>query len=190
MADLNQTIVNPRTGQQMTFVEISPELLRIDSISPSRVDAREPGHVHPVQESGAEVLAGSLVFEVNGKERRVGSGESISIPADTPHRFWNDGEEDAHAIQFFRPALDTAAFFETFYALAQEGKLDDKGMPSILQLAVLVPEFSAELRPLRPPWAVLKALATVLGPLARARGYRGRIALEPDHPGSSHSRAR
>jgi mannose-6-phosphate isomerase-like protein (cupin superfamily) len=179
MAHLNQTIVNPRTGQRMTFVELGPDLLRIDSISPSRADSREPGHVHPKQESGAEVLSGSLVFEVDGEERRVGPGESISIPAAAPHRFWNDGEEDAHAIQFFRPALDTAAFFETFFALAQEDKLDDKGMPSILQLAVLVPEFSDELRPLSPPWPLLKTLATVLGPIARARGYRGRIALEP-----------
>ncbi len=105
--------------------------------------------------------------------------QSISIAANTPHRFWNEGDEDAHSIQFFKPALDIASFFETFFALAQQDKLDSKGMPHPLQLAVLVPEFADELRPLSPPWPLLKALAAVLGPLARARGYRGRIAVEP-----------
>ena len=178
MAHEGQQISNPRTGQRMTFVELREELLRIDSVNPNNDAEREPGHVHPRQESGAEVISGSLMFEVDGARSRVGPGESISIAANTPHRFWNEGTEDAHAIQFFKPALDIASFFETFFALAQLGRLDDKGMPRPLQLAVLVSEFEDELRPLSPPWPLLKALATVLGPLARARGYRGRIAVD------------
>jgi mannose-6-phosphate isomerase-like protein (cupin superfamily) len=179
MAYEGQQISNPRTGQRMTFVELRQELLRIDSVNPSNAAEREPGHVHPQQESGAKVISGALTFEVDDRQRRVGPGESISIPANTPHRFWNEGDVDAHSIQFFKPALDIASFFETFFALAQEDKLDDKGMPRPLQLAVLVPEFEDELRPLSPPWPLLKVLATVLGPLARARGYRGRIAIDP-----------
>jgi hypothetical protein len=180
MAHLNQEISNPRTGQRMTFVELSEDLLRIDSISPSRADGREPGHVHPKQESGAEVLSGSLVFEVDGEERRVGPGESISIPANTPHRFWNDGEEDAHAIQFFKPALDTAAFFETYFELARRDALGPDGDLPLLRLAVMVPEFSDEIRPTRPPWAVVRAMTVILGPIARRRGLRGRLAYGPD----------
>jgi mannose-6-phosphate isomerase-like protein (cupin superfamily) len=179
MAHEGQQISNPRTGQRMTFVELREQLLRVDSVNPSNADEREPAHVHPKQESGADVISGSLTFEVNGTRSRVGPGESISIPANTPHRFWNEDGEDAHAIQFFKPALDIASFFETFFALAQQGKLDSKGMPRPLQLAVLVPEFEDELRPLSPPWPLLKALTTVLGPLARARGYRGRVRLGP-----------
>jgi mannose-6-phosphate isomerase-like protein (cupin superfamily) len=179
MAHEGQQIFNPRTGQRMTFLELREELLRIDSANPHNGAEREPGHVHPKQESGAEVISGSLMFEVDGSRSRVGPGESIVIPANTPHRFWNEEAEDAHSIQFFKPALDIASFFETFFALAQQGKLDDKGMPRPLQLAVLVSEFEDELRPLSPPWPLLKALATVLGPLARARGYRGRIAVDP-----------
>jgi hypothetical protein len=173
-----QEIVNPRTGQRMTFIELNDELLRIDSVNPRNLDEREPGHVHPKQESGATVISGSLVFEVKGKERRVEPGESISIPPDTPHRFWNEGDEDAHSVQFFKPALDIASFFETFFALAQQGKLDAKGMPGTLQLAVMVPEFGDELRPLSPPWPVLRALTALLAPIARARGFSGRIALD------------
>ena len=174
MAHVGQTIVNPRTGQRMTFVQIGEEELRIDSVNPP-TDEREPLHVHPRQESGAEVVSGSLVFEVDGMQRRVGPGESIGIPANTRHRFWNDGEEVAHSVQFFRPALDIASFFETFFALAERGELDAKGMPSLLQLAVLVPEFSDEIRTVSPPWPVTRAMTAVLGPVARRRGYRGRL---------------
>jgi hypothetical protein len=165
-------------GQLMTFVELRQELLRIDSVNPCNTAERESGHVHPKQESGTEVISGSLLFEVDGRQRHVGPGESISIAANTPHRFWNEGE-DAHSIQFFKPALDIASFLETFFALARQGKLDNKGLPGPLQLAVLVPEFEDELRPLSPPWPLLKALTFALGPLARARGYRGRIAVVP-----------
>ena len=176
MADEGQQISNPRTGQRMTFVEFRDELLRIDSVNPPTAE-REPVHVHPKQESGAEILSGSLVFEVAGQQRRLGAGETISVAPNTPHRFWNDATEDAHSIQFFRPALDIASFFETLFALAQQGMLDDKGMPRPLQLAVMVPEFGAEIRPVSPPWPLLRALTAVLAPIARARGYSSRVSV-------------
>ena len=163
----------------MTFVELREELLRIDTVNHPTTE-REPAHVHPVQESGAEVTSGSLVFEVGGTERRLGPGESIQIPANTPHRFWNDGEEDARSVQWFRPALDIASFFETFAVLAQQNKIDRRGMPKPMQLAVMVTEFSQELRPVSPPWPVVRALGAILGPIARRRGYRARLSVSQD----------
>jgi quercetin dioxygenase-like cupin family protein len=165
-------IENVRTGQRMVFVTERPELLEIETVNPPS-SVHEPQHVHPLQESGARVTSGSLTFSVDGTERVVGAGESITIPPNTPHRFWNDGDDDAQALQWFRPALKTRAFFETFFALARDGKLDDKGMPSLLQLAVMIPQFSQEIRPTRPPWPVQQALATLLAPIARRRGYHG-----------------
>jgi hypothetical protein len=178
VAHLNQEIQNPRTGQRMTFVGLCPELLRIDSVNPP-TEEREPLHVHPEQRSGAELLSGSLVFEVDGLERRLTPGESISIPPNTPHRFWTDGTEDAGSAQFFEPALDTAAFFETLFALSARGLLDEAGMPRPLQLAVMVPEFRREIRPTNPPWPILRTLAAALAPIAKARGYQARIESEP-----------
>jgi quercetin dioxygenase-like cupin family protein len=170
---VSNVISNVRTGQRMEFITERPDLLEIATVNlPSAV--REPVHVHPEQESGARVTAGTLRFEVDGVERAVSdAGESITIPANTPHRFWNDGAGDAHAVQWFRPALRTREFFEAFFALAENGKLNDQGMPSLLQLAVMIPEFSQEIRTTSPPWPVQQALATVLSPVARLRGYRG-----------------
>jgi quercetin dioxygenase-like cupin family protein len=176
MAHLGQEIFNPRTGQSMVFTEMSQELVVVDTVNPA-TDEREPLHVHPHQESGAELRSGSLVFEVDGVERRLVPGESIEIAAGTCHRFWNDGTDDAHAVQFFRPALESAAFFETLFALARDGALDAKGMPKPLQLALMVSEFGEEIRPVSPPWPLLRAASMLLAPLARRRGYHARIAI-------------
>jgi quercetin dioxygenase-like cupin family protein len=159
----------------MTFIETGEDLLRIETVNPPSED-REPRHVHPCQESGAEVLSGSLVFEVDGTLSTLAAGESISIPANTPHRFWNEGADDARAIQSFRPALATADFFETLFALAAADELDSQGMPRPLQLAVMVPEFGREIRPVGIPWPLLRSLATLLRPIAQARGYRPRLS--------------
>lgn len=175
MAHEGQEISNPSTGQRMRFVELREEILRIESHHPP-TDAREPLHVHPHQESGARVLSGSLIFEVSGEERKVGSGDEIQIPANTPHRFWNATDEEAVSVAFFRPALDIAAFFETLFTLGQRGDLTSKGAPGLLQTAVMVPEFGDEIRLTSPPWPVVQALCMVLRPIALRRGYTARLA--------------
>ena len=165
-----QEITNVRTGQTMRFVHISPELLRIETCNPPTA-TWEPEHVHPRQESNATVRSGQLRFAVAGEERVVGAGETITIPAGVPHRFMSDGDADAVAIQELRPALRTAEFFETFFDLAARGELNDDGMPSLLRLSVLAPEFGDVIRVTRPPWPVQRAAFLLLRPIARARGY-------------------
>lgn len=176
MAYEGQSIHNPDTGQRMTFTRLTGDVLEIESVNPP-TERSEPRHTHPLQESGAAVRQGSLVFEVEGREQRVGPGESITIPAGARHTFWNDGTEAAHSMQTFRPALDTAGFFETYFALAERGELGAGGMPGLLQLSLMIPAFGDEIRPIRPPWAVQRALAAVLGPVARRRGLRAKHAV-------------
>jgi mannose-6-phosphate isomerase-like protein (cupin superfamily) len=164
-------IVNPRTGQRMVFLETGEELLRIDSYNPPSPPL-EPEHVHPFQESGAEVISGSLRFRVGGEERSVKAGESITIPANTPHHFWNDGEEEAHSVQWFRPALKIDRFFESYFGLAQDGMLNEYGSPSFWQLAVMAPYFGDDIRTPSPPWAVQRVIFGLLAPIGRLLGYR------------------
>ena len=159
MAYAGEVITNPRTGQRMLFRQTGSDtggvLLQIESVNPPHGPA-EPEHIHVRQESSAEVLAGVLHFRVRGEVQVVQTGEKIMIPANTPHFFWNEGSEDAHAIQEFRPALRTEDLFEILFGLARDGKLDEKGMPSLLNLAVLAPAFGDEIRPTSPPWPLLR----------------------------------
>lgn len=165
-------IVNARTGQTMRFLlraaETDGELLRIETVNPP-TGIFEPLHIHPHQETSAEVRAGALRFVVGGRERCVGPGEKITIPAGVPHHFASDGDVAAVAIQEARPALRLAEFFETYFDLAQRGELDEHGKPSILRFAALGPQFASEMRLAQPPWRVQQALFALLGPFARRR---------------------
>jgi mannose-6-phosphate isomerase-like protein (cupin superfamily) len=167
-------IENARTGQRMKFVvtaeDSGGELLRLEAHSPP--GPFEPVHVHPEQVSTAEVLSGSLLFMVKGREVRVNAGERLEIPAHTPHTFRNDGKDVVEWIGEFRPALRSAEFFETFFVLSQRGELDEGGMPSLLQIAVSAPVFAREIRLASPPWAIQRLALAPLAPLARLRGLR------------------
>jgi quercetin dioxygenase-like cupin family protein len=173
MPHAGEKIENPRTGQRMVFLQTGAdtdgELLRIECFSPATA-MDEPEHCHPRQESRAHVISGTLRFRVRGEVQEVSAGESHTIPAGVPHSFGNYGDEEAHWIGEFRPALRTDAFFETLFDLAAHDELDERGMPSLLQLAVSVPAFSEEIRVTRPPWLVQRALFALLGPIARRRG--------------------
>lgn len=162
-------ILNPRTGQRMRFLETGPELLRIETVNPP-TGVAEPTHVHPRQETRAELRSGSLTFVVDGVTRRVGPGESITIPAGVPHHFVNDGDTDAVAIQEARPALRLAEFFEAYFDLAARGELDERGRPSLLRYAALGPRFADEMRVVSPAWPIQRVLFALLGPVARLRG--------------------
>jgi quercetin dioxygenase-like cupin family protein len=161
-------IHNVRMGQRMTFAGRSGAELRIETVNPPS-EAMEPLHIHPRQESGAIVSSGSLRFLVAGEERLVRAGEEIVIPAGVPHRFWNDGDEDALATQFFRPALNIEAFFRRLFALAADGRLNEKGVPGPLDSALIIADFGEEIRLVAPPWPLQRAFAAVLAPLARGR---------------------
>lgn len=178
MVQADRQVFNPYSGQRMRFLQTAADtggaLLQIETTNPP--GPADPEHVHPKQESSAQVLAGTLHFRIDGRDHIVRVGETIVIPVNTPHCFWNEDDDEAIAIQEFRPALRTEEFFQTYFKLALDGKLDKRGMPSILQLAVLVPEFGDEIRPKTPPWPLLCGIAWLLGPIARVRGYRSTYA--------------
>jgi quercetin dioxygenase-like cupin family protein len=175
MRPTDREIHNPRTGQRMRFLRTAADtdgaLLRIETVNPP-TGVAEPAHVHPSQESRAEVITGTLCFVADGDQRRLRPGDAITIAAGVPHHFVNDGEEDAVAIQELRPALRTAEFFEVLFDLARRGELDEHGMPSLLRLAVLAPAFADEIRVVSPPWPVQRVAFALLAPIARLRGYK------------------
>jgi mannose-6-phosphate isomerase-like protein (cupin superfamily) len=175
VAHEGQTVVNSQTGQRQTFTRLTADLLEMESTHPPR-GRPEPRHAHPRQESWVGVHRGELVFELGGERVTVGPGEEITIPAGAVHTFWNEGSEEAASTGTFRPALDIASFFETYAALAQRGELNPSGMPGLLQLAVMIPAYGEEIRPTMPPWPVQRALAAILGPIAR-RGGRSSASL-------------
>jgi hypothetical protein len=93
------------------------------------------------------------------------------VPAGTPHKLWNAGDETAHFVCEIRPALQFESLVETMFALAADGKTNRKGMPNPLRLAVIAQAHFDTVQLPFPP-AIIQRLALALAaPFGKALGY-------------------
>lgn len=129
-----------------------------------------PPHLHPLQEERFAVLEGHMRAVVGGAARDLVAGDSLRIPAGEAHAMWNPGTVGARLSWQVRPALRTQEFFEVFFALAARGMVDARGVPGLLDLALLAPHFRSEIRVTQPPEWVQRLVFGALGPLARGLG--------------------
>jgi mannose-6-phosphate isomerase-like protein (cupin superfamily) len=184
MIQAGDAIENPVTGERIVFLETSREtdgqaVVFETSVQPDGFVAA--AHVHPKQEERFEVLSGTLGLKVGGEEIAAGPGEMLTIPAGTPHRFWNEGEDEVRFRCEVRPALEFEQLLETMFALAADGKTNKKGMPNPLRLAVIARAHFDVVRLPFPP-AFVQRIGLGLGArLGRLLGYRSTYvpAAEP-----------
>ncbi len=183
MARAGDELVHRFTGQQLIFRKTAAEtggaLLEIESVMP-RGGEWPPEHYHPQQDERFEVLSGTVTVRSGDGERTYAAGETIEIPRGMPHTMRNAGAGVARLRWETRPALATATFFETIYGLARDGKTNQKGIPNLLQLAVIAREYRREFVPARPPLPVQRVVFGLLAAVGRLLGYRGRYARYSD----------
>jgi quercetin dioxygenase-like cupin family protein len=127
-----------------------------------------PEMVHPLQDESFKVLSGSLNFRIGGQEQLLKAGESLLIQKGTPHNWWNEGNEEAHALVEIRPALRSEELFANIYGLWSEMG----GLPNPLQLAVLFNEHWNEGYLTKPPLLVQKVMFGALAPVGMLLGYK------------------
>ena len=108
-------IENPLTGERISFVAESPELLVMDNVWPPG-RRRGGAHVHPAMEERWEVLSGRAAFRIGGDEREAGVGESVTAPAGVAHEAWNPTEAEVRVRIERRPARRWRAFVERLCA--------------------------------------------------------------------------
>jgi quercetin dioxygenase-like cupin family protein len=176
MATVGQTLVNPASGERITFrttaAETGGELLVIDLELPP--GGRVPGglHLHPLQEERFEVMRGRLRLRLGRMRRKrvvAGPGETVVVPPGLAHDFANAGDEDAVVRVEVRPALQMERLFETAVALAQQGRTTRSGIPKPLDLALFVREFEQEVQGAFPPRWVQRIALAPLAWIARRR---------------------
>jgi mannose-6-phosphate isomerase-like protein (cupin superfamily) len=176
MAEVGTTIENPVTGEAITWVETAATtdgaLLSFDlALRPDAALAAE--HRHVEQAEDFRVVSGRIGISVGGKERELGPGEAVTVPAGVAHRWWPAGDDGAVIRVELRPALRTEIFFETFFGLGRDGKTNAKGIPGLLQVAVAYSELGASCPQLvEPPVAVQRLVLTPLAPLGRMLGRK------------------
>lgn len=175
MAHAGDILEHPITGERLRWRQVAADtdgrLLQADIwMRPGGFVAA--AHVHPLQEEKFEVIAGTAAFVLDGKESTASAGEIVTVPAGHPHVWWNFGDDEVHVLVELRPALRTEVFFETFFGLARDGKVTSKGLPHLLQLAVIIRAFRPEIRLATPPPAVQTALFAPLALIGRLLGRR------------------
>jgi quercetin dioxygenase-like cupin family protein len=178
-----QTLTNAITGETLVFRTTSADSNGERVVVETLVEpngAVAAAHVHPAQDELFEVLGGEVEFRL-GKQTVVAKpGDRVLVPAGTPHRFRNVGEETAHFVCEVTPALEFEQLIETMFSLAADGKVNRKGLPNPLRLAVIARHHFSDVRlPFPPAW--LQRLGLAFGaPLGRLIGYRA--TYEPKAP--------
>ena len=172
---VGDVIENSFSGEKMVFLqtaaESNGELLQIELFG-------RPGgevfgeHVHPQQSERFVVKSGVITLRVDGRELQVKAGEEFTVPPQTPHDWWNKGEEELNVLLEFRPAGDFAEFVTTMFAWAQAGKPEVKGLVNLARYAVIDRKYNHVLQATHPPRFVQKLLFALLYPLGRLLGFQ------------------
>jgi quercetin dioxygenase-like cupin family protein len=175
MATQGQRIINASTGEQIVFLQTAQdtngELLQLELW----MDAGQtgvPAHLHRLQEERFTVLDGELHVTVAGAARVLRTGESVTIPAGTPHSFGTAHSGAVRLLVELRPALDTEIFFETLAQASQRNRMN------LLQIAVLVRELNLGFGVAGVPQVIQNVLFATLASIGRALGYRARYGAE------------
>jgi mannose-6-phosphate isomerase-like protein (cupin superfamily) len=147
-------------------------------------------HVHPSLTERFRVVSGRLGVRVDGLDTELGPGEEVTVRPGMVHDWWNAGDEEAQVVVEINPGRRFEIMISTLFGLANDGLTNDKGMPHLLQAAVIADEFADVVQFLRPPLFIQRALFALLAPIGRALGYRpyyerymrphGRVEVVPE----------
>jgi mannose-6-phosphate isomerase-like protein (cupin superfamily) len=111
-----QTMVNPATGDRLTFLETAAENGGARVVIEIRAD---PGgsvaalHVHLKQWETLEVVAGMLGAKIGRRTTKAGPGQTIGVAPGVPHAWWNAGDVELVARCVISPALQFERLVET-----------------------------------------------------------------------------
>jgi quercetin dioxygenase-like cupin family protein len=176
-----QTLVNPVTGERMTFLETAAEtggdrvVIELHADPGGSVAA---AHVHPSQWETFEVVSGTLGAKVGRRTAEAVAGQTLGVAPGVSHTWWNAGDDELVFRCAISPALQFESLIETMFSLAADGKTNKKGMPNPVRLAVIAnAHFDTVRLPVVPAWMQKTALA--LGsPFGKAIGYGATYATE------------
>lgn len=147
-------------------------------------DARPPAHRHPRQRETFTIQAGRLTY-VTGRDapRTAAAGDSVVIEPGLSHTWWNDGPETVEMIGVIEPAGRWLAFMQTIYGLTRDGKVNARGIPSLLQIGVIAWHFRREWVPTAVPAPVRLIVFPLVAGIGTLLGYRPTYARYSD-PGA------
>ena len=122
-------------------------------------------HLHPAMQERFEVIAGELATKVDGVTRTLRPAEFVTVRAGVWHDWWNASDEPVDVlIELTPPTPRFELAIATGFGLANAGRTNAKGLPSLLQAALMGAEFSDVLVRRSPPALVQRIAFAHPGP--------------------------
>jgi uncharacterized protein YndB with AHSA1/START domain/mannose-6-phosphate isomerase-like protein (cupin superfamily) len=116
-------------------------------------------HVHGAQIERLAVVSGGMKVAMGGREHVLTAGQSIEVPAGTPHTQVPFGDGSGVVRIEVRPAGRTQEFLERLAELCREGKITRMGFPRPVAGAELVLEYADTGHAAKPSLRAQRALA-------------------------------
>jgi mannose-6-phosphate isomerase-like protein (cupin superfamily) len=164
-------IIEFPSGQRHEVMVADEERLVIAFTVEPMAKANAP-HVHDSADEIFEVLAGHLLFTLDGVTHHLAAGDSIVIPHGATHSWQVVGDRNLHAEVTFTPGCRFHEFLKDYAALERAGRTDADGMPSFRDYALLQRRHWHDLRLTIAPKPALRALVTAGALLAAMTGRR------------------
>ncbi|MEL6150433.1 MAG: D-lyxose/D-mannose family sugar isomerase [Chloroflexota bacterium] len=159
------TITNNMTGEVITFLERTPDLLKFEDTLPGNM-AGVPPHIHDRQTETFTVLDGVFHAVIDGEHKTLNAGESITVPAGVAHSFHTKNSGPVKLLVELSPALDYETFFRTMASDQAQQRL------APFQIAVMTQDLDLGFYLGGIPKAVQNVMFAGVAAIARMLGYR------------------
>ncbi len=175
---------NPVTGEYVVLLTDPDE--QSEGVLVAQLTVRPGGrvataHFHPHIRERFHVIEGEVGFLLGEEKRTLAAGDSAEVPPGTVHDWWHEGEGDALVVVEVDPGGRFREMIGTIFGLARDGKVDSKGVPRPLQLAVTASAYRDVMVITSPPPLIQRLIFAVLAPIGRMRG------LQPKYEEYLHS---
>ena len=175
-------IDNRHTGEWLQLRRVrqgSMEVLELEGGVPPHGEG-PPEHVHVGQIEEGHVVSGVLTATVGGQRSTRRAGESVVLPADIPHRWWNEGDEPLVFKGRALPAGDLDRFLQAIFAIVNASP---KGRPSLFHMAHLLHRYRHAYHMMMMPMWLQRILFPIVIAIGRVAGAYPKSGW-PGSPGS------
>lgn len=155
--------------ESVTLHSHSPDLLEVEGSWDAHGSAPPP-HFHPAQDESFEVLEGELSAVVDGVERILRPGDTLSVPRGAVHKMWNSSDGLTRATWQTRPAGRTLEWWKAIDDLGRRHPPGRARISSPTRLAALLNEYDDVIRLAAGPKPLVGAVLSGLAAVGRRQG--------------------
>lgn len=120
-----------------------------------------PIHLHPIQEEEFYIRQGELMVYKKDRWLTLKAGDSIIIPAKTPHTYKNVSKQPVLFDFHLSPRVRFKEMMEAMDAYVKQGKINGSDFKSVTYLCRAMAAFPDVTKSVKPPQFIVEIMALV-----------------------------